>query len=174
MEIQYCWRCKVDIPMLTDKEFEFVCTIDRKPCSKTLFHNFLQLNNIENHVELKNLTKIQENFKYMIESYRVITGMLELNQNAIFHHQLSQFGPPCPNCKKPLRTKLARYCASCGFGKEDFIERDTLPLINRRAHLFKDLSYQSTFVFPTDKITIDPILKVSWWDKFMGIFKTRI
>ncbi len=38
--------------------------------------------------------------------------------------------------KKPLRMQKARYCAACGFGKEDFTSPDTKPLVERRPELF--------------------------------------
>jgi hypothetical protein len=46
--------------------------------------------------------------------YYSITGFQELNVNALWHHRLSLFGPPCATCGKPLRTPAARFCAACG------------------------------------------------------------
>jgi hypothetical protein len=46
-------------------------------------------------------------------AYERITGFKETNPNALFHHRLSIYGPPCRECGKPLRTPQARYCAIC-------------------------------------------------------------
>jgi hypothetical protein len=34
--------------------------------------------------------------------YERITGIRETNPNAIYHHVLSLYGPPCVKCGKPL------------------------------------------------------------------------
>jgi rubrerythrin len=46
--------------------------------------------------------------------YEEITGFPETNANALFHHRLSLYGPPCHACGKPLRTPHATYCPMCG------------------------------------------------------------
>jgi hypothetical protein len=49
-----------------------------------------------------------------LAKYFDITGFAEANVNALWHHRLSQFGPLCSVCEKPLRTPNAKYCAACG------------------------------------------------------------
>ena len=49
-----------------------------------------------------------------LEKYFEITGYRETNLNALWHHRLSLFGPPCRRCGKPLRTPRAQLCAACG------------------------------------------------------------
>ena len=73
----------------------------------------------------------------MLEMYRLLTGFVETNPNAVLHHEVDQYGPPCPSCHKPLRTTEARFCAACGFGQED-VTAGTLPLVQRRPELFKN------------------------------------
>ena len=48
-----------------------------------------------------------------LELHEQLTGYKETNPNALFHHRLSIYGPPCHVCAKPLRTPQARYCAMC-------------------------------------------------------------
>ena len=51
--------------------------------------------------------------KPALDVYEEITGFRETNLNALHHHRLSLYGPPCGKCAKPLRTPRARYCAMC-------------------------------------------------------------
>ena len=50
--------------------------------------------------------------------YERLTGFKETNPNALFHHRLAIYGPPCTNCGKPLRTPQARFCAMCSTPRE--------------------------------------------------------
>ncbi|HIP78526.1 MAG TPA: hypothetical protein EYH07_08715 [Kiloniellaceae bacterium] len=49
-----------------------------------------------------------------LERYFEITGFRETNPNALWHRRLSDLGPPCSACGKPLRTPQATFCAACG------------------------------------------------------------
>lgn len=49
-----------------------------------------------------------------LDRYFQITGFRETNADALWHHRLSDFGPPCSACGKPLRTPRAKFCATCG------------------------------------------------------------
>ena len=73
----------------------------------------------------------------MLQMYQLLTGFVETNPNAVLHHEVDQYGPPCPQCHKPLRTTEARFCAACGFGQDDITD-DSRPLVQRRPALFKD------------------------------------
>ncbi|MGF1595032.1 MAG: hypothetical protein ACFCUW_17255 [Kiloniellaceae bacterium] len=58
--------------------------------------------------------------KEALERYFQITGFRETNADALWHHRLSDFGPPCNVCGKPLRTPRAKRCAACG----EFVAKD--------------------------------------------------
>ena len=50
----------------------------------------------------------------VLDAFERLTGFGETNVNAVAHHRLSLYGPPCSRCDKPLRTPEARLCAACG------------------------------------------------------------
>jgi hypothetical protein len=52
-------------------------------------------------------------FGPVLREYERITGFRETNPNAIYHHVLSMYGPPCAKCGKPLRTPRAKICGAC-------------------------------------------------------------
>ena len=61
---------------------------------------------------------INELFCPVREEYERLTGMKESNRNAIMHHRLLLYGPPCKLCQRPLRTPKARFCGSYMFPVE--------------------------------------------------------
>ncbi|MEM6806827.1 MAG: hypothetical protein AAF696_35830 [Bacteroidota bacterium] len=138
MKIKWCWRCKDWVPMLDKEEFMLCQRALRE--GKPLVEAEIKKRGIDSFpwLKYKDLTPARRARRYFLEMYRVITGHTELNPNVIYHHVLDQHGPDCPVCKKALRTARARYCAACGFGKEDFLSPDTLPLIERRPDLFPE------------------------------------
>jgi hypothetical protein len=89
----YCWRCKLAVPMLDEQEWEQVLP----------------------HLESRLRSGLRDVYgQGALTRYFEITGFRETNVNAIWHHRLSQFGPPCPSCGKLLRTPRAKLCAECG------------------------------------------------------------
>ncbi|MCS3529399.1 hypothetical protein [Chryseobacterium sp. JUb7] len=99
MEIKYCWRCRMDVPMLDKKEGEIA--------SNLLAEGFQEAKKM-----MKN--PISENFRKLLDYYKDVTGFEETNPNAIMHHFIDLYGPDCENCGKPYRTKAATYCPKCG------------------------------------------------------------
>jgi hypothetical protein len=132
MEIKYCWRCREDMPMLTDDELKLCYEARNK--GKDFVLNEIERKGVKDYVWLEDNVVFQQ-LRYFVEMYRVITGFPETNPNAIFHHVISLYGPDCPNCKKPLRTPIARYCVYCGLGKEN-LDIDQRPLTEKRPDLF--------------------------------------
>ena len=99
MEIKYCWRCKMDIPMLDKQEFEIASDLYSKG--------------------FKNIkADRKERFKELLDYYFDLTGFKETEPNAIMHHSIDQFGPDCENCGKPYRTPKAKICMACGHKRE--------------------------------------------------------
>ena len=59
-------------------------------------------------------TPREERFEPMRHLHKQLTGREETNPNAIGHHRIALYGPPCTRCGRPLRTPRARFCAACG------------------------------------------------------------
>lgn len=56
---------------------------------------------------------MEERFEPVRTQYERLTGMVESNHNAILHHRISLYGPPCKRCQKPLRSPNAKVCGAC-------------------------------------------------------------
>ena len=57
---------------------------------------------------------IDERFAPVRKEYERLTSMADCQHNAIMHHRIAIYGPPCRVCGKPLRTPRARFCTACG------------------------------------------------------------
>jgi hypothetical protein len=57
---------------------------------------------------------LDERFRPVREAYARLTGWKDMHHNAIMHHRIALYGPPCPICGKPYRTARASFCAACG------------------------------------------------------------
>jgi hypothetical protein len=123
------------MPMLEPEEFKLVLEADNK--GMDFVEQQIKKRGISNYKYLKLDSPIAERKRAFLEMYQVLTGFDETNPNAVWHHRVDVYGPACPNCQRPLRTEKARYCVSCGFGKEDLVN-DLRPLTERKPELFKN------------------------------------
>ncbi|MCT7307923.1 hypothetical protein [Ralstonia wenshanensis] len=109
----FCWRCNIDVPMLTEEEWVLV-----KPEGV--------IEEIKQYREATGCSLAEASQKgwggTALAAYEHITGFKETNPNALFHHRLSLYGPPCHACGKPLRTPKAEHCAACGAKRVDHID----------------------------------------------------
>lgn len=105
----YCWRCKMDVPMLTEDEWQLV-----NPAS------FVQ--QIKQYREATGCALAEAYRNNMghpaLVAYERLTGFRETNPDALMHHRLKLYGPLCTTCGKPLRTPSAIFCAACGSSRE--------------------------------------------------------
>jgi hypothetical protein len=107
MQTLYCWRCRRDMPMLDEAEFKIVWDLYGQCMRATKEFR-------ERHGLPIEKAGIEERFEPVRKAYEQLTGMANCHQNAVMHHRLSDFGPPCAVCGKPLRTPKAKHCAECG------------------------------------------------------------
>jgi hypothetical protein len=101
----------MDIPMLDESEFARISQLYSEGMRAT--KEFRQAHNLP-----LDKCPIDERFRPVREEYERLTGFKETNHNAIMHHRIALYGPPCPKCGKPFRTPKARFCAECGQRKE--------------------------------------------------------
>jgi hypothetical protein len=104
MKVLWCWRCKADVTMLDEEEFGRVARLYGEPFKKRR----------ESGASDKPPASLKVAFAPVCVEYERLTGFPETNANAVMHHRLSLYGPPCATCGKPLRTPQARHCAACG------------------------------------------------------------
>jgi hypothetical protein len=108
MKMLWCWRCKTEMPMLDEKEFAEISQLHLEGFRATKeFRQRWNIPLVGIHRDLR--------FKPMLDRYEQLTGMKETNPNAVMHHRLALYGPPCKRCGKPLRTPQARLCGACMF-----------------------------------------------------------
>jgi hypothetical protein len=106
MEWLWCWRCKADMPMLDEQEFAEIASLH------TLGLQSVKKYRADTEAPLQDVP-LTEHFQAMLARYEAITGFKETNPNAVWHHRLSLYGPPCKSCGKPLRSPVASSCGDC-------------------------------------------------------------
>lgn len=90
MKMMWCWRCSMEVPMMDETEFLRAEELYRKIFSSR---------------DLKGTELVTYHYE--------LTGVYIGVPNAIIHHRIASYGPPCELCGKPYRTPQARFCAAC-------------------------------------------------------------
>jgi hypothetical protein len=103
----YCWRCKMEVPMLEEHEWEQISP--RLSDAVKEIQDYRRAHSASLHE-----AKDRIYGEGALDRYFEMTGFRETNVNALWHHRLSRVGPPCSTCGKPLRTPRAKLCAACG------------------------------------------------------------
>lgn len=114
MRLLWCWRCRMELPMLDETEWEEVSQIHRESLGRVKAYRRAEgvaLGDIPDDVRA-------HIFAPLLDAFERLTGYRETNPSAIWHHRLSLYGPPCSECGKPLRTPRAKLCAACGAAVE--------------------------------------------------------
>lgn len=102
----YCWRCDRVLPMLDDEEWAQLEPLLINPIDR--IKSYREAHGV-------GLGEAHEHaFDEALAFYNTLTGFNETNGLALWHHRLSDYGPPCARCGKPLRTPRAKLCAACG------------------------------------------------------------
>jgi len=111
VEMLWCWRCRDVMPMLDEQEWEAVQTAHRTARENVKEYRRATgtpLPSVPDSVRAAY-------YEPVLAEYEALTGFRETNPNAIWHHRIALYGPPCGECGKPLRTDKAKLCAACGW-----------------------------------------------------------
>lgn len=116
----WCWRCRQTVPMLESHEWaviekareagaHYATVLEHARANLPLGHTFTPLR--------PHAGASQQRMAPLLLGHELFTGgrprPLEM-----LHHRIDLYGPPCSTCGKPLRTPIARRCASCGHPSE--------------------------------------------------------
>jgi len=105
--VQYCWRCDTDVAMLDEREWAILLPHLQRRLKQV--QDFRADNGAPLDVALAAVSDDD-----IRAAFREITGEVANNVDAVEHHRICLYGPPCRRCGKPLRTARASFCASCG------------------------------------------------------------
>lgn len=124
MKVLWCWRCRCDVPMLEDEEWAVIVAAHR--ASSDGAGEGLAV--IERERLRRGLpaplplgadsSATQRQLRHLSAGYELFTGAPEPNPGNVWHHVVSQYGPPCGRCGKPLRHAGASHCAACGAARD--------------------------------------------------------
>jgi hypothetical protein len=103
----YCWRCDRVLPMLDEAEWARLA-----PLLDGAIENIQRYR--KQHGVALSAVPIPRMYWAASEMYLSLTGCMPPDPEALWHHRLSDYGPPCTHCGKPLRTPRAKLCAACG------------------------------------------------------------
>lgn len=106
-ELHYCWRCKKQIPMLDESEWERLAPLLSNAVTEIRKYR-------EQHGVSIAQARAEGYGREALEEYFSMTGHRETNPDALWRHRLIMYGPKCDCCGKLLRTARAKYCAACG------------------------------------------------------------
>lgn len=108
MKKLYCWRCKKDVIMLDEAEFE--------QFSKVYMEGIRATKKYRKDTGFGLREALEQDFMQpAVEKFEEITGTkVDCSVDHLRKHRLSDYGDPCRKCGKPLRTPQARFCAACG------------------------------------------------------------
>jgi hypothetical protein len=107
-ELKWCWRCRAEVPMLTDQEWD-------EEIGPLLRQMTIRIQSYRERKRAALHDALALGYeKPALAKYRELTGFNETSVNALWHHRLSKHGPPCRRCGRLLRTAIARRCVECG------------------------------------------------------------
>ncbi len=96
MKVLWCWRCRMEVPMLEKEEAQIAYELYGAGFKHSIGGS------------------MQARFKPLLDYYKEVTGFETTNPLAVIHHLVDLYGPPCEECGKPYRTSKASFCAACG------------------------------------------------------------
>ena len=107
MKLRWCWRCRRDVPMLDEVEYQQLDVV-LSSCIRSIQH--------EREARGVSLEAIDLTAHYSpaVHLYMRLTGVALSDWEELRHHRDSLLGPDCGTCGRALRSPYARRCAECG------------------------------------------------------------
>ena len=97
----FCWRCDSAMPMLTEQEWRRTEPALHQAIADV--QRYRQANECSLSEALH-----KAHGQTALTLYCEMTGFAETNVNAIWHHRVSLYGPPCPACSKHIARQVLR------------------------------------------------------------------
>ena len=115
MKMLYCWRCQIEVPMLDEEEYRIIRDVDRD-CARAFKEAGSKQSNAPFHLKKSDEELRSIYFAPLFAKYTEITGFSSTvyDNTELLNHRLSNCGPMCKQCNKPLRTNTATKCTECG------------------------------------------------------------
>jgi DNA-directed RNA polymerase subunit RPC12/RpoP len=111
MKEYFCWRCNKKMPFLEEYEWKQVSPLLEGAIKAIKDYRS------KHHCDL---TTAKDNCKpEATRKFEDITGMPNIHFETIYHHRLADWGQECPKCGYLLRTPKAKFCANCGWLKNN-------------------------------------------------------
>jgi hypothetical protein len=107
MQWLWCWRCKVEMPMLDEQEFAEIASLHR------LGMQSIKQYREDTGVPLERVP-LAKHFEAMLRRYEEITGHKETNPNAVAPSSFSVWSP----MRSPLRSPQAKSCVEPAWHQE--------------------------------------------------------
>ena len=105
-EVRYCWRCAEDVPALNEEEMSHLLP---------LWQEAVRAARVSSAFAVAHAIRTHPAFEKVAAEYERLTGRRFGTKCLQVFHKLSDFGPPCPACNRPLRSAEARQCLLCGW-----------------------------------------------------------
>jgi hypothetical protein len=108
-ETRSCWRCGEDVPALTEAELAVI---------QPLWKEAVREAGASSAFALADAMRTHPAFERVNAEHQRITGRVLGSRCLQVFHKVSDFGPACPCCGKPLRTAKAGQCFLCGWRQQ--------------------------------------------------------
>lgn len=103
----YSFKLKREVPLLTDEEY--------RPIGEALSDRLKEIKEYRGQKGGSIAEAAQNASNEALDLYEHLTGVRLSHPDELYSVELSRYGRPCPQCSRPFRTPIAKFCAECGF-----------------------------------------------------------
>ncbi len=106
MQITWCWKCRAEVPLFDETEWLRLEPLLRDGMQATMDYRR------DHQVALVDVD-LSLVYKNALDAHEDMTGTRPADPFTMWHHRRADFGPPCTNCGRPLRTPGVTECHEC-------------------------------------------------------------